>query len=156
MFSVSMLIISLTAFIVVFIYERLHRNVDITLLLTFSLSAFFFALVYFIKIPVLNVGFIVIAIMSSNGAATMLWSHYCPSLKDTGVVSGATGFLDFLSYMAAAVANKLFADAVTQIGWGNLILVWTGLMALDAMICLPWQTFFRKKTGKAREENCEN
>ena len=143
MFSVSTLIISLTAFIVVFIYERLHRNVDITLLLMFSLSAFFFAFVYFIKIPVLNVGFIVIAIMSSNGAATMLWSHYCPSLKDTGVVSGATGFLDFLSYMAAATASSIFANAVSSVGWSNLILIWMGLMALGVLVLIP-NNFIKK------------
>ena len=87
---------------------------------------------------ILNIIFIVLAIMSSNGAATMLWSRYCPSLRDTGMVSSATGFLDFLSYMAAAAANLIFANAATAIGWSNLILVWLGLMIFGIIIALPY------------------
>ena len=77
--------------------------------------------------------------MSANGASSMLWSVYCPSLKNTGIVSGATGFLDFSSYMGAAVANYVFAGAATTIGWGNLILVWMGLMVLGVIIALPFK-----------------
>ncbi len=62
-------------------------------------------------------------LISANGVSSMLWSVYCPSLKSTGIVSSATGFLDFLSYMGAAVMNIAFANAATTIGWGNLILV---------------------------------
>ncbi|MBQ5927211.1 MAG: MFS transporter, partial [Clostridia bacterium] len=94
MFSVSTLIIATTAFIVVFIYELLKRNANKTLILMFSLATVFFGMVYLFDGPVLNVGLIVLAIMASGGASTMLWSRYCPSLRDTGVVSGATGFLD--------------------------------------------------------------
>jgi hypothetical protein len=89
-----------------------------------------------------NIVLMVLAIMSSNASATMLWSRYCPSLRDTGMVSGATGFLDFLSYMAAAAANVLFANAVTSIGWNNLILVWMGLMIAGVIVSLPYHIFF--------------
>ena len=92
----------------------------------------------------LNIVFIVLAIMSSNAAATMLWSRYCPSLRDTGLVSSATGFLDFLSYSAAALANITFADAIHTIGWGNLILVWLGLVTLGVIVALPYRRMFRK------------
>ena len=89
--------------------------------------------------PAVNIVCIVLAIMSSNAAATMLWSRYCPSLRETGMVSSATGFLDFLSYMAAAAANLIFANAVTSIGWGNLILVWIGLMVCGILVALPYK-----------------
>ena len=79
---------------------------------------------------------IVLAIMSSNGAATILWSIYCPSLYDTGMVSSATGYLDFVSYMAAAISSTLFADAVSVVGWGNLILIWFGLMVVGTITAL--------------------
>ena len=108
-FTVSTLVISLTPFIVIFVYERLGRNMNATILLMFTLAALFFALAYFVSHPILNIVCLVLAIMSSGGAATMLWSRYCPSLRDTGMVSTATGFLDFLSYMAAAFANFVFA-----------------------------------------------
>jgi hypothetical protein len=111
-----------------------------TLFASFTSSAIFFALTFLVKIPILNIAFITLAIMSSNSAATMLWSIYCPSLRDTGMVSMATGFLDFLSYMAAALANVLFASAITDIGWGNLILVWASLTAVGALIAFPYKS----------------
>ena len=139
MFTVATFIISFTTFIAVFIYERLQRNMDLTILLMFSVSAVAFLLVYFLKAPMLNMICIVLAIMSSNGAATMLWSRYCPSLRDTGMVSGATGFLDFVSYMAASASSTIFANAVGTIGWGNLILVWMGLMIFGVVVALPYK-----------------
>ena len=137
-FTVATLIISMTAFVAVFIYERLGHDIDKTILLMFSSSVVFFLLTYFVKLPALNIVFMILAIMSSNGAASMLWSRYCPSLRDTGMVSSATGFLDFLSYMAAAAANLLFATAATDIGWGNLILVWTAIVGAGVIVALPY------------------
>jgi len=87
----------------------------------------------------------VIAIMASNGAATMLWSRYCPSLRDTGMVSSATGFLDFVSYMSAAISSKLFANAVGAIGWGNLILVWFAIILCGVAVALPYNKIFKRK-----------
>jgi len=137
LFTTSTLVISFTSFITIFIYEKLNSNMDLTILLAFTLSALSFILVYFVKQPVLNIIFIIIAIMSSNGAATMLWSRYCPSLRDTGMVSSVTGFLDFVSYIAAATSSTIFANAVSLIGWGNLILVWFGLMITGIIVALP-------------------
>ena len=149
-FTAATLVISFTAFIAIFIYEKLGYDIDKTILLMFSSSAVFFTLTYFVSQPVLNIICIVLAIMSSNGAASMLWSRYCPSLRDTGMVSSATGFLDFLSYMSAAAANLIFANAATAIGWGALILVWAGLMLIGIVIALPYD-----KIKKARREPSE-
>ncbi|MBR2908406.1 MAG: MFS transporter [Clostridia bacterium] len=146
-FTAATLVISFTAFIAVFIYERLGHDIHKTVLLMFVSSSVFFTLTYFVKEPVLNVVMIVLAIMSSNGAASMLWSRYCPSLRDTGMVSSATGFLDFLSYMAAAAANLVFANAATAIGWGSLILVWLAIVLLGVIVALPYD-WFRKKLRK--------
>ena len=137
LFTVATSFISMTAFVAVFIYERLHRNMDLTILLVFSSAAVFFLLVFLVKPPVPNIIFLVLAIMSSNCAASMMWTRYCPGLRDTGMVSSATGFLDFTSYMAASAASNLFANAVSSIGWGNLILIWFALMVLGIVIALP-------------------
>ena len=139
MYTVATFVISFTTFIAVFIYERLKRNMDLTILLMFGVSSLAFLLVYLLKAPMLNMICIVLAIMASNGAATMLWSRYCPSLRDTGMVSGATGFLDFVSYMAASASSTIFANAVADIGWGNLILVWMGLMIFGVVVALPYK-----------------
>ncbi|MBQ4575646.1 MAG: MFS transporter [Clostridia bacterium] len=141
-FSAATFVISLSAFIAVFMYEKLGNNMDLTILIAFSVSSVSFLLVYLLKAPVPNIIFMVLAILSSNCAASMLWSRYCPSLRDTGMVSGATGFLDFMSYMAAAASSSIFANAVEGIGWGNLILVWFGLMVVGVVVALPWK---RKK-----------
>lgn len=139
LFTVATLVISMTSFVAVLTYEKLGRNMDKTILLMFSSATVMFLLTYLVKLPALNIVCIVLAIMSSNGAASMLWSRYCPSLRDTGMVSSATGYLDFLSYMAAATANLIFANAATAIGWGNLILAWTGLMLVGVVIALPYK-----------------
>lgn len=136
-FTVATFVISATAFVAIFLYERLNRNMDLTILIGFSSSAICFILVFLLKQPLLNIIFLILAIMSSNTASAMLWSRYCPSLRDTGMVSTATGFLDFISYMAAAVSTTLFANAVADIGWGNLILIWFGLMIIGVIISLP-------------------
>lgn len=144
LFTTATFIISFTTFISIFVYERLNRNMDLTILLMFTSATLSFLLVYTVKQPVLNIIFIIIAIMSSNGASTMLYSRYCPSLRDTGMVSSATGFLDFVSYMSAAASSTLFSNAVSVIGWGNLILVWLGLMITGVIVALPYDKILKK------------
>ncbi len=136
LFTIATLAISTTAFIAVFVYEKLGRNMDLCLLLMFSSATLFFLLAYFIHNPAVNLICIVLAVLSSNAAASILWSIYCPSLRDTGMVSGATGFLDFLSYIAAALSSTIFANAVSIIGWGYLILIWMGLTLIGAISSL--------------------
>ena len=143
LFTVCTFVISLTTFIAVFIYERLKRNMELTITLMFSASTLFFIGVYFVHHPVVNLVLMVLAVMANGGAASMLWSRYCPSLRDTGMVSSATGFLDFLSYMAASISSTLFADAVSSIGWSNLILVWAGLMLCGILVSLPWRKLLK-------------
>lgn len=136
-FTVATFVISMTVFVAIFLYERLHQNMNLTIFVSFLSAVIFFLLVYMIRQPVWNIVFLILAIMSSNCAASMLWSRYCPSLRDTGMVSSATGFLDFVSYMAAAASSTIFANAVSVIGWGNLILVWAGLMVVGVLVTVP-------------------
>ena len=145
-FSTATLIISFTTFIAVFIYERLKRNMHLCPLLFFSVSALCFAMLYFITNPVVNIVVMVVGIMASNASATMLWSVYCPSLRDTGLVSGITGFLDFLSYSSAALASLLIPIIVSVIGWRNLLLVVLGLMLCGVAVCVPHFIVAKKKT----------
>ena len=136
-FAISTFAISATPFISVFLYERLKRNMYLTMFIFFIISASSFVAAFFINEPILNIIFMVLAIIASNGADTMMWSRYCPSLYDTGMVSTATGFLDFISYAAAAAANLIFANAVSAIGWGKLILVWCGMMVFGIVVSIP-------------------
>ena len=140
LFSVITLITSFTTFIAIFIYERLlHHNMDLTILIAFSSASICFFGVFAVTVPFLNIALITGGIMSSGIASSMLWSRYCPSLRDTGMTSTATGFLDFVSYMSAAAASTLFANAVAQIGWKNLILIWSGIMVVGVLASLPYE-----------------
>lgn len=144
-FTVGTLVISFSAFLAAAIYELLKRKMEKTVLITFIMSATCFLAVLFINQPVFNIIFMVLAIMGANAASTMLWSYYCPSLRDTGMVSSATGFLDFMSYMAAAVSSTIFANAVAVIGWHGLIIVWAALMLVGVIISLPFDKFKKVK-----------
>jgi sugar phosphate permease len=140
-YTVMSLFISCGSFIVLFIYERMGHNMNKTVLVMFSGAAIGFALTYFVSFTYVNVVLIVLSIMSSNGAATMLWSRYCPSLRDTGIVSGVTGFLDFLSYVAAATANIVFPFLIEEQSWpwDRVVLIWMSLMIVGVLISLPWK-----------------
>ncbi len=144
-YTVATLVIASSSFISVFLYERLGHSMDKTLIITFSVSVISFLLVYFVGNPLFNIILMVLAILGSNAATTMLWTHYCPSLYDTGMVSSATGFLDCMSYAGAAIANLVFANAVTTIGWGNLILIWFGLMLIGFGVSLPGIRFIKRR-----------
>ena len=132
------LFISANAFFSVFLYERLRYNMDLTILISFITAALSFLLTYFMHQPVLNIICMVMGVFASNCAASMLWGRYCPGLRDTGMVSGATGFLDFLNYFAAAISSVLFANAVDTIGWDWLILIWFGLMVIGVAVAMPF------------------
>ena len=136
-FAIATFAISATPFISVFIYERLKRNMHLTMFIMFISAALSFVAAFLINEPIFNIIFMILAIISSNGADTMMWSRYCPSLYDTGMVSTATGFLDFISYASAAAANLIFANAVSAIGWGKLILVWCAMMVFGIIVSIP-------------------
>ena len=140
-YTVGTLCVSCSTFLAIFLYERVMKgNMEKTILVSFACAALSFGGAYLIpvELPFVNVVLMVLAILSANCASNMIWSRYCPSLFDTGMVSGATGFLDCCSYLAASAATALFANAVADIGWGNLILIWVGLMVLGAVISLPF------------------
>lgn len=136
-YTVISLIISIGSLVAINVYKIFKNSIDKSLLFSFSLAAILFLSAFLIKQATVNILVLVLAIMASNCAATMMWSFYCPSLAYTGLVSSATGYLDFISYMSASIASKLFANAVSNIGWKGLILVWFGLMVLGVIISLP-------------------
>ncbi len=144
-FSISTFIICFTAFIAIFVYEKLGRNMHVCPLLFFAVSAVFFFSSCFVGHPIANIALIIIAIMASNAAATMLWSVYCPSLRDTGLVSGITGFLDFLSYTSAALASLVIPRIAEATGWRSIIFIMSGLMLIGAAICIPH--FLKRETS---------
>jgi hypothetical protein len=121
------------------VFEKLDYNMELTILISFAVASICFMLVYICHQPIYNIIFLILAIFSSGCAASIMWSRYCPSLRDTGMVSSATGFLDFVSYMAASISSTVFANAVSTVGWGNLILIWFVLMVIGIFVAFPFK-----------------
>jgi hypothetical protein len=129
-----------------FIYEKLKRNMNKTLVIMFGLALIFFLGTLIITDPTLNIVLMIIAIMASNAAATMLWSVYCPSLRDTGFTSGATGFLDFVNYAAAGIVTLIIGAVVGYVGWTGIIIGLISLMAFGLA-----RSLYVKKEKKVQE-----
>lgn len=136
-FSITTIAISAAAFISIFVYERIGRNMNLSLILWFALAALGFGSLIFIHNKIANIIVLVISVLASNAAATVLWSIYCPSLYKTGMVSTITGFLDFLSYMAAAAASIIFPMLVVDDDWTYVIVASFILMLVGLIISLP-------------------
>lgn len=153
-FTVMTLAQSVTPHItMVLIYGNLlKRDMNRMILVMFASGAVSFLMMYVVPNIAVNILFLFLAVLAANGASNVLWNAYCPSLKDTGMVSTVTGYLDFLSYAAAALANQLFANAVSSIGWGNLILVWGGLMLVGVLVAVPIR---KNKDYDSLKEKCD-
>jgi hypothetical protein len=118
---------------------------NLSLILWFLLASLGFGSLIFIHNRLANIIVLVISVLASNAAATVLWSIYCPSLYKTGMVSTITGFLDFLSYMAAAAASVVFPMLVVNNDWTYVIVACFALMLIGLIISLPIK---RKKAQK--------
>lgn len=123
-YTFATLVISMAPFATMFIFRLLHRKVRTIIFLQFGLSCLAFLATYFVENSYLNILFFILAVITSNTVSSIIWIIYCPGLYDTGMVSTATGYLDFISYLSGAFANIIFANAVVDIGWKNLILIW--------------------------------
>ena len=145
MFSITTIAISAAAFISIFLYEKIGRNMNLSLILWFLLASIGFGSLIFVHNRVANIVILVFSVLASNAAATVLWSIYCPSLYKTGMVSTITGFLDFLSYMAAAAASIIFPMLVVENDWTYVIVACFGLMVFALIISLPITKIFRKE-----------
>ena len=53
--------------------------------------------------------------------------------------------------MAAAISSSIFANSVSTIGWGGLVLVWFGLMELGVIVSLPFDKLRKKRDGQDEE-----
>ncbi len=151
LFSMSTICISMSAFVAVWLFDYLQRNMERTIFVFFLSAMLAFLLLYFVRQPLGNVICITFAVMASNCVSSIIWIVYCPSLKDTGMVSTATGYLDFVSYMAASVFNIILGNTVAGTGWKNLILIWVILMGVGVSAA-----FWQIERSKKEEQKSEN
>ena len=73
--------------------------------------------------------FLLVALMAMSCSSALLWSIYIPGLGKTGKVSSVNGVLDCTGYIAAALANLLFAGLMGGAGWTAIYILWAGIGA---------------------------
>ena len=71
------------------------------------------------------------------------WRIYIPWLGKTGRASSANGVLDCTGYIAAALANLLFAAGSGGERWSTVLLLWASVGVIGLIA-----TFFAKKETK--------
>lgn len=146
-FSAVSAVIAFAPYLGVWCYRFIFgKNIEKTTFLSFATGAVCFLSICVIKNPAVNVVLLATALMGGNIASSMLWNVYCPSLNDTEMVSGVTGYLDFISYIGGAAANMLFANAADVLGWRVLLIVWATIMAVGAVTVLPWDRMLWNKS----------
>lgn len=145
-FSAVSTVTSFSPYIGIWCYHFFFKkDIEKTMFSSFAVGAVCFFLMCVLKNPAVNVVLLAAALIGGNIASSMLWNVYCPSLKDTGMVSGATGYLDFISYIGGAIANILFSNAAVILGWKILLIIWGIIMIFGAAAGLPWNKLLEKR-----------
>ena len=93
----------------------------------------------------LSVVILAIALMSMSCTAALLWSIYIPSLGKTGRVSSVNGVIDCIGYIAAAGANLLFANVMSNVGWNTVYILWSMIGVIGLISTFVFKT---KKSSK--------
>ena len=95
--------------------------------MTFSIAGVMFALLIIAPGRWISIAFLVVALMAMSCTSALLWSIYIPSLGKTGRVSSANGVIDCIGYIAAASANLLFANVMSNVGWNTVYILWASI-----------------------------
>lgn len=123
---------------------RLIKERDILMMrFTLSIAGIMFLAMLLTTNVYLSIILLVLALMAMSCTSALLWSIYIPGLGKTGKVSSVNGILDCTGYIAASIANMLFATAMTHLGWNAVFILWASLGAIGLIA-----TFF-VKTKKA-------
>lgn len=107
---------------------RATKEQDIPMMrVSFALSATLFLCMLISPNRYVSILFLLLALMCMSCSSALLWSIYIPSLGKTGKVSSVNGILDCTGYIAAALANKLFANVMANVGWSTVFVLWASL-----------------------------
>lgn len=107
---------------------RAIKERDIPMMrVSFGLSAALFLCMLVAPNRYVSILFLLLALMSMSCSSALLWSIYIPSLGKTGKVSSVNGILDCTGYIAAALANLLFAEVMANVGWDTVFVLWSSI-----------------------------
>lgn len=99
----------------------------------FTVSSVMFLLLLVSPSSWVSILLLALALMAMSCSSAMLWSIYIPSLGKTGKVSSANGVIDCIGYIAAALANLLFAAVMGNVGWSTVYVLWASMGAIGLL-----------------------
>lgn len=112
--------------------KRFNNKEKITAVILFILGIV--TLIGLIKLgvysPILAIIFLGLSSAMMYGANTILLGVIPLSYAKYNKTSSVAGFLDFNSYMAAAITSLITGIIVDSVGWNGILLFWTVMMAV--------------------------
>ncbi len=118
---------SFMPFVALAVFHAIHEK-DIPMMrVTFLLSSVMFSLLIIAPNRWFSIAFLALALMAMSCTSALLWSIYIPGLGKTGKVSSANGVIDCIGYIAAALANLLFAEVMGNVGWNTVYVLWASM-----------------------------
>jgi MFS family permease len=135
-FSVISVCRAVMPFVALFIFNAIGERDILMMRVSFSIVAILFFCMFFVKDAWANIVLMILALMAMSCSSALLWSIYIPGLGKTGRTSSVNGVLDCSGYVAAALANLLFANLTGSVGWQTILLLWSGLGVLGVLATL--------------------
>ena len=140
------LVLSGSTFLSIILYETVFRSKPRRAYFSFfCVGTAGFLLAALIRDPLANIVSLTLALLANGCAAGLLYCQYCPTLKDTGMVSSATGFMTGISYVGSSLATSAFGFASNVIGWQPLVFVWAAIMLIGGVAMLPVFDYRKKE-----------
>lgn len=152
LYSAISIVRSLMPFVCLAIFRAMGERDVLMLRATFFVAAVTFALLLVAPNRWLALAFLLIALMAMSCISALLWSIYIPGLGKTGRVSSANGVIDCFGYVAAAGANLLFANAMSQAGWNTVYILWATIGIIGFLSTF---VLVKKKKSESDEESCK-
>ncbi len=143
-FSVISICRACMPFLTLAIFNAIGERSMPILRIGFALSAAFFLCMQFVSHAIANVILLILALMAVSCASAILWSIYIPGLGKTGRASSANGVIDCTGYVAAALANLVFATFSDGTGWETVIFLWASIGIIGLIVSL-----FKREDAKS-------
>ena len=119
----------------VYFYRVSKNNEFSTYIVSFLCTAAAFLAMWFIngRIMILSLIFLFCASALMSSVCNIIFSAYVIRFKYTDSISGITGFINFICYIAASLAGILFGGLIEKAGWNSTVFIWMAISAAGAV-----------------------
>ncbi len=97
------------------------------------------------SLSILSVIALFLASAVMMGVCNLIFSVYLLRFRDSGALSGISGFFDFASYLSAASASLFFTELMARNAWRGMIMLWCAIGAAGAVLSVLSLWFEKRK-----------